>query len=121
AFTHNQTRHSQSLFCNNAACGAVALSLERAAIAPRVGRLVGKTGVIGTIRQAADRLSTAEEEIGVTRIADGPAAGILRELEQATALAQGYHVVGQLGFGLELDLISLRERRVAAHTRARDA
>ena len=53
-------------------------------------------------------------------IADRPAAGLLGELEQGAALAERDDVVDQLGFRLDLELVGMRERGVAAHRRARD-
>src|SRR3954464_7256004 len=76
--------------------------------APDVGGLIGDAGVIGAIRQARHRLSAAEEEVLAARIADRPAARLLRKLEQRAPLPDRDDVVDQFGFDLDLVIVGMR-------------
>ena len=73
------------------------------------------------VGQAGDRLAAAEEEFGARRIADGPPAGVLRQLQQRTALTHRDDVVVLLDLRLGLHLVGQRQRCVAAHRRPADA
>src|SRR5262249_15514872 len=84
------------------------------------GRLISDARVVSAIGQAGDRLTAAKEEIGMAWIADRPAAGLLVELEQRAALADGDDVVDQLRFQLDIELVGLGERGVAPYRRPRD-
>src|SRR5262245_44445946 len=73
--------------------------------------------MVGAVGQARDGVAAAEEEVGLARIADRPAAGLLGELEQGPALAHRDDVVGKLRLGLDLDVdvVGVGERGVAPH------
>src|SRR5712691_4528927 len=76
--------------------------------------------MVGAVGQAGDGLAAAEEEVGAARIADRPAAGLLGELEQGAALAERNDIVDQLGLGLGVELVGMRQRGIAPYRRARD-
>src|SRR6266404_173612 len=82
-------------------------------------RLVGHARVIGAIGQAGDGLPAAKEEVGLPGIPNRPAAGFLRELEQATALAERDNVVDELRLRLDIGLIGVGERGIAPDRRPR--
>src|SRR5262245_3282361 len=71
--------------------------------------------MVGAVGQARDGAAAAEEEVRLPRVADRPAAGLLGELEQGPALAHWDDVVDEFGLGIELDVVSVGERRVAPH------
>src|SRR5712691_5200163 len=76
--------------------------------------------MVGAVGQAGDGLAAAEEEVGAARIADRPAAGLLGELEQGAALAERNDIVDQLGLGLGVELVGMRQRGIAPDRRTRD-
>src|SRR5262245_55248307 len=83
-------------------------------------RLVGHARVIGAIGQGGDSLAAAEEEVGLPGIPNRPAAGFLRELEQAPALAERDHVIDELWLRFDVELIGVGERGIAADRMPRD-
>src|SRR5262245_52882181 len=93
---------------------------ERPAVAALIGRLIGNARMVGAVGQGRDGMCAAEEEVGLARIADRPAAGLLGELEQGPALAHRDDVVGKLRLGLDLDVVGVGERGVAPHRGPRD-
>src|SRR5207253_1967802 len=66
---------------------------DQTTIASRIGGLVGDPRVIGTVGQACDGLTAAEEKIRITRIADRPAARLFRQLKYRAPLADRDDVV----------------------------
>src|SRR5262245_56110161 len=97
------------------------MGLKRTPIAAHIGGPISDTRVVGAIRQARDRLTTTEKEIGRAGIADWPTAGILGEFEQAAALAERNDIVDRLRLRVDFELISKCKRCVAAYRAARDA
>src|SRR5436190_12977114 len=77
--------------------------------------------MIGAVGEPGDGLPSAKEEIGLTGIADRPAASLLRELEQGAALAKRDDVIEQLRLGLDVELVGVSECGVAAYRRPRDS
>src|SRR4029453_1991695 len=77
--------------------------------------------MVCAIGEPGDGLPSAKEEIGLPGIADRPAASLLRELEQGAALAQRDDVIEQLRLGLDVELVGVSERGVAAYRRPRDS
>ena len=93
---------------------------ELPSIPAHMRRLVGHARVIGAIGQAGDGLPAAKEEVGLPGIPNRPAAGFLRELEQATALAERDNVVDELRLRLDIGLIGVGECGIAPDRRPRD-
>src|SRR6266480_2965835 len=94
---------------------------ERAAVAARMRRLIGHPRMIGAVRQAGDGLSAAKEEVRLPGIADRPAAGLLGEFEQGAALADRDDVVDERRLRLDVEVVGLHERGVAADRGPRHA
>ena len=93
------------------------LTRRRTSVAPRGGRLIRHAAVIGAIGRAADRVAAAKEEIGAAGIADRPAAGLFRQLQNGAALADRNDVLDQRRRGFLFDLVGVRERGIAADRR----
>src|SRR5262249_17025052 len=85
-----------------------------------MGRLIGDTRVVCAVGQAGDGLAAAKKEVGMAGIADRPAAGLLVELEQGTALAKRDDVVDEFRLQLDLELVGLGEPGVTPYRRPRD-
>src|SRR5262245_47208672 len=84
-------------------------------------RLVGHPRVVSAIGQAGDSLPAAEEEVGPAWIPNTLAAGLPREREQAPALAERDHVIDELQLRLDVELIGVGERGIAADRSPRDS
>src|SRR5262249_22612527 len=93
---------------------------ERPRVAAQMGRLIGGTRVVRAVGQAGEGLAAAKKEVGMAGIADRPAAGLLVELEQGTALAKRDDVVDEFRLQLDLELVGLGERGVTPYRRPRD-
>src|SRR5277367_992810 len=97
-------------------------SARRALIAtPVARRLIGHARVIGAVGQSAERIAAAEEKVAAAGIADRPAAGLLVQFKNGTALADRNDVVDQFRLGFAFDVISMRERGIAADRGPPDA
>src|SRR4029079_6339293 len=100
--------------------GQNALAARRTvAVTPTIDhRLIRDARVIAAVGHALDRLTAAEEELGRARIADRPTALVVVELKQRATLPDRNDVLDELGLGLDLELVRIGERGVAAHLRA---
>src|SRR5262245_46949699 len=88
-------------------------------VAPPIGhRLVGDARMITAVGETFGRLATAEGEVGITRIADRPAAAAVIQLDQRTALTHRNDILHHLRFGREIKIVDRRQRGIAAHRRA---
>src|SRR5262249_4362392 len=94
---------------------------QQTAIASQIGGLISHPRGIGAIRQAGNRLCAPEEEGRGGGVAGRAPTSLFRQLEQAAPLAERNDIIDQLGFGLYVEVISVREGGVAAHRRPRKA
>src|ERR1043165_1212116 len=94
---------------------------DRPPVAPGCRRLVGDARVIAAIGNPRGGLAATEEEVGLARIADRPAALVVVELEQRAALSDRDDILDRLDLRLHVVVVGrLRgERGVAAYHRAR--
>src|SRR6266480_6038205 len=88
---------------------------------PFAGGLISNPRVIGAIRQAGYRVAATEKEVVTTGVADRPAAGLLVEFQNGPALADWNDVVDQFRFGLQFEIVSMRQCRIATDRCAADA
>src|SRR4029453_110608 len=77
--------------------------------------------MVCAIGEPSDGLPSAKEKVGLAGIADRPAASLLRKFQQGAALAQRDDVVEQLWLALEVELVGVGERGVAAYRRLRNS
>src|SRR5205814_4877616 len=91
-----------------------ATSAQRPFVAPPfAGGLISNPRVIGAIRQAGYRVAATEKEVVTAGVADRPAAGLLVEFQNGPALADWNDVVDQFRFGLQFEIVSMRQCHIA--------
>src|SRR6185312_7956854 len=78
-------------------------------------RLIGNARVEAAIGRTLNRLAAAEEELRRARIADGPTALVFAEFQQRAALPDWNDVLDDFRLGLDLQIVLVGERGVAAH------
>src|SRR5205085_5290006 len=93
----------------------LAPSARSTPVAPGCRRLIGNAPVVSAIGCSGEGLATAEEEIGLSRIADRPMALLAVQLQERAALPDRDDVLDQLRLGLRLVIVirHMRERGVA--------
>src|SRR5262249_8102894 len=100
---------------------APALTRRLTPVAATVGGgLIGNARMVRAIGQSCDRVAAAEEEFRAAGIANRPSTGLLGQFQNGAALTDRDDVLDEFRGGFHLDLVGMRERRVAANGAASD-